>query len=323
MIKKLTIVLLATVLGWLPSLCQEVTVKASLDSTYILIGAQANLKLEVIQEVDGPIIFPAIFDTITNVIEVLESSEIDSLRLENDLIQLTKNYKVTSFDSGYHVIPPFLFIKKGIDDLADTFSTNSLTLEVLLVPVDTSQAIKAIKAPEQIPYTFQDALPWLLGVLLLLGLIIGLWFYFKRRKKSEDGGLFHPLPKEAPHIIAFRALDKLKEEKLWQAGKVKAYHSQLTEIVRAYIEHRFQIKALERTSDEVLASIQNVGLENKMPFEELRQILYLADLVKFAKGEPKPGDNNRSFEQAYEFVRQTINKMAENGDVNGELGSMS
>ena len=113
-------------------------------------------------------------------------------------------------------------------------------------------------------------------------------------------------PKEAPHVIAIRELDKLKGEQLWQSGQLKAYHSRLTDIVREYIEHRFDIHTLERTSDEILDSFKNTGLSERVPFESLRQMLFQADMVKFAKGNPLPEDNMRSLEQAYNFVKKTL-----------------
>ena len=113
------------------------------------------------------------------------------------------------------------------------------------------------------------------------------------------------------NYLTQEGLDKLKEEHLWQSGELKAYHSRLTDIVREYIEHRFQIHTLERTSDEVLDSFKNAGLSNKIPFESLQQLLYQADRVKFAKGKPQPEDNVRSLEQAYDFVKQTLKQEKE------------
>ena len=157
------------------------------------------------------------------------------------------------------------------------------------------------------PYTLQDAMPWILGGLLAATIVAVLYFYLKKRKKPAE--IVAPaMPREAPHIIAFRELDRLKEEHVWQSGELKAYYSRLTDIVRAYIEHRYQVHTLERTSDEILGSFKNTGLDKDIPFETLRQMLHQADLVKFAKGKPQPEDNVRSLEQAYDFVKQTIKR---------------
>lgn len=288
---------------------QEVSVKAALDSAYLLIGGQMNVTLEVTQPAGAQVQFPTFTDTLTRSVEILEASAPDTSLTDDQRSRIIQRLTITSFDSGYQVIPPLAFLVKKQNGGTDTLLTNSLGLDVMLVPVDTSQAIMPIKGPADMPYTLQDALPWILGGLLVVAVLIGLFLYFKKRKKPEE--VVRPKPKEAPHVIAFRELDKLKEEHLWQSGELKAYYSRLTDIVREYIEHRFQIHTLERTSDEVLASFKNTGLVDQVPFESLQQLLYQADLVKFAKGKPQPEDNVRSLEQAYSFVKKTIFKKEE------------
>lgn len=293
--------------GWLAVSAQEVSVKAALDSTHLLIGGQMNVTLEVNQPAGVQVQFPTFTDTLTRSIEILDASTPDTSLTDDQRSRIIQRLTITSFDSGYQVIPPLAFLVKNQNGGTDTLLTNSLGLDVLLVPVDTSQAIMPIKGPADMPYTLQDALPWILGGLLAIAIAIGLFLYFKKRKKPEE--VVRTKPKEAPHVIAFRELDKLKEEHLWQSGELKAYYSRLTDIVREYIEHRFQIHTLERTSDEVLASFKNAGLADQVPFENLQQLLYQADLVKFAKGKPQPEDNMRSLEQAYDFVKQTIKEV--------------
>lgn len=283
---------------------QSVDVKASLDSDFLLIGSQAKITLEATKAAEDKVSFPIILDTVSRAIEVLERSPIDSIVNESQQTVLSQTLTVTSFEGGYHVIPPFQFLAKR-GTVVDTLMTNPLSIEILLVPVDTTQAIKPIKAPEDIPITLKEVMPWILGGLLLLAIILGIYIFLKKRKKPEEE-VIRQIPKEPAHVIAFRALDKLKAEKLWQAGEVKGFHSKLTEILRLYLEHRFQIPALERTSDEVFDSLNSKGLATQIPFEDLQHTMRLADLVKFAKGKPQPSENDRSLEKAYEFVQKTI-----------------
>ena len=260
---------------------QETTAKASLDSTFLLIGNQTKLKLEVNKPMDVGVTFPNLIDTIIREIEVLETSPIDSSNSEDGQTILSRTYTVTSFDTGYHILPAFEFLVNRSDASVDTIKTKQLALEVLLVPVDTSQAIKPIKGPETIPLSWRDWLPWVLGSLLAL-VLIGVLIFFLTRKKKEEAPTIR-VPKEPAHVIALRELDQLKAAKMWQGGDIKGYHSQLTEIIRAYIEHRFQIQALEQTSDQVIRSFEYAGLSNSVPIEELKQLLFLADLVKFCQ----------------------------------------
>jgi hypothetical protein len=115
-----------------------------------------------------------------------------------------------------------------------------------------------------------------------------------------------PKPKLPPHVIALQELDKLKNEELWQHEKVKDYYTRLTDIVRVYIEDRFTISAMEQTTFEILTSfnIKEEQIEKKS-FDELKEILEVSDLVKFAKFTPLPDENHMMLSNAYLFVKET------------------
>lgn len=291
---------------------QQVEVKASLDSTNILIGSQLKVTLEVSKPKGVAVAFPFLKDTITKSVEVLDISGTDSILLEEGQVRLSRLLTVTSFDSGYHVMPPFPFYvqQKGSNQI-DTITTNSLAFTVHLVAVDTSQTIKPIKELEQFPFTFREALPYILLGLLVLAIGFGVYLYFKRRQKPEQEVIFSK-PKEPAHRIALRALDELKAERLWQAGEIKNYHARITDILRVYLEQRFQIDAIEQTSSEILITIQQNDLKSRMPFEALKNIFLRSDMVKFAKGQPSLDENLGSLDMAYDFVKQTIKAEPEN-----------
>ena len=297
--------------GCLPAWAQQgVSVKATLDSTGILIGSQTGLTLEVLQAAGLETAFPPLQDTLTRSVEILDVTPIDTIRTEDGLMRMTSRLTVTSFDSGYHVLPPFAFVSRQSNGQTDTFLTNSLALSVSLVAVDTSQAIKPIKGVEELPLTLREALPWILGGLLGLALIGGLFYFFRNRKKPGPTTA-KVIPKEPSHVVALRELDRLKGERLWQAGETKTYHSRLTDILRNYIERRFEIDAVEQTSDEILTSFREKGLKPEVPFDNLEELFVLADIVKFAKGKPKPDENVRSLESAYNFVEKTLRRKTE------------
>ena len=113
-----------------------------------------------------------------------------------------------------------------------------------------------------------------------------------------------PKPILPPHILAINQLEELRLAKVWQTGKVKEYHTQLTDIVREYLENRFHFEAMEMTSDEILEEIANQKV-NKEATSKLAGILQLADLVKFAKGQPTPLENDLSLSHGVDFVNET------------------
>ncbi len=294
---------------------QTFVAKATLDTNSILIGDQINLNIEFSSSKNNIVIWPLFNDTITNEIEIIGKSEIDTIITEQqDLITLKQILKITSFDSGYYEIPPVKFIYREKNDTA-TYNvfTAPLFLNVLTIPVDTTKAMMPIKGPISAPYTLREAVPWILiGVgVLLIGLF--LFYYFRKRKKKEPLFKLKPKPKIPPHVIALNALEKLRINKLWQSGKIKEYHTEITDIIRVYIHDRFGIDAMEMTTNEILESFNKKSekvddrLKNK-----LKQTLMLADLVKFAKEKPLPLENDKSLNNSIDFVKETIRKIENN-----------
>jgi len=126
-------------------------------------------------------------------------------------------------------------------------------------------------------------------------------------ERNRQGCRFSPTPiyLRPAEEVALEKLDGIKEEKIWQAGQVKEYHTQLTDVIREYISRRFGVSSTEQTSDETLRAMKPLLAEQKDIYEHLRKMLTLADLVKFAKWTATPDENEQSLRNAYEFVRET------------------
>ena len=146
-----------------------------------------------------------------------------------------------------------------------------------------------------------------MGVLILLFIIIWSIYFYKRWKFRKDHPeLIQPSkPKLPAHEQAMVDLETLKEQKLWQRGLEKEYYTELTDILRTYIEDRFKLNAMEMTSSEILDLIKNQDI-TKSSISNLNQVLELADFVKFAKMHPLPDENELSYMNAKMFVSQTI-----------------
>jgi hypothetical protein len=288
---------------------QMLSVQARLDTNIILIGDQVKLNLEVNQPESFDITFPALLDTIVDKVEVLEDLGRDTIASDqpNQLL-IRHKYLITSFDSGIYVFPPFEFtFRSNIDESIDTLATTPTYFGVMTMALDTAnpEAIADIKLPFEAPLTFKEMLPYvLIGLALALVIAILVYIYIKYKRK-EPVFVRKPRPKEPAHVIAYRDLDKLKREKYWQKNLVKRYHSELTEIIREYIEDRFSIRAMEQTSDEILESFRQTALIDSGLFNALEKMLKLADLVKFAKFIPLADENEQSLKDAYLFVDKT------------------
>jgi hypothetical protein len=285
---------------------QRIKATARLDSTNILLGDQIKLFLEIDHPKNVEVEFPQVPDTIKSLIEVLDRSKIDTVIMDDEeFLKQIRSYTITCFDSGSYRIPPYWF-KINIDGHIDSIPSNGVTLNVYSMKIDTTKGPTDIKMPYDAPLTLKEVTPYILGVILI-GAIIFLILYSIKRKKNNKPIFARPKkPKEPPHIIALRELDRIKREKIWQKGKQKQFYSEVTEALRVYIEDRFGINAMEQTSDETIESFRiDKNLLTNKQFNEVSQILKLADLVKFAKYNPLSNEDNLSLTNAYVFVNET------------------
>ncbi|MFO7614962.1 MAG: hypothetical protein R6W71_10015 [Bacteroidales bacterium] len=300
------IIICVIISGWFANAHGQYTgATARLDTNSILIGDQIGLDLTVTVPAGQFVQWPLFIDTLVRNVEILRKSGIDTVASASDYYTIRQKLFITSFDSGLYVIPPlhFRYFSKG-DTLSFFTETMPLYLEVNTLEVDPDQDIKPIKPPLRAPVTFREMLPWM-GLILLAALLAFALIYFMRKKKKAPPVAPTRLkPTIPPYEAAIEALHALRQKKLWQAGRVKDYYSELTDIVREYIELRFGVRALEMTTVEIEAALKTLAI-NDTAREKLHQTLLLADLVKFAKAQPLPLENDTSMEHCVDFVRET------------------
>ncbi|MFZ5941932.1 MAG: hypothetical protein ACOYXB_15295 [Bacteroidota bacterium] len=301
---KIYLLLLILAVTGSKTFAQLITVKASLEKDTIMIGEQIGLKFTVEKEAGLNVRFPDFADTLTSDLEILDSSEIDTT-FEDKGERMEKLLKITGFTEGIVQIPSQFFPFSG-NGISDTVHTSPLFLVVLSPAVDTTQAIRPIKPPVNTPVNFAEIYPWLLrGFLGLLGLsliIAIIWMLLHREKLNA---IFNHVKEEPAHVVAFRELDRLKEEKLPEQGRVKEFYSRLTEIIRRYIEKQYGIPAMETTTGEILGLFKSSNPDDPMLDEMLENLLQLGDLVKFAKQDPLPVENQTNLNNAYFFIQKT------------------
>lgn len=288
---------------------QNISVSASLDSTLMVIGGQMNFTIDITQPAGLMVQFPQFIDTITKNIEIVEISKPDTIAQNNNLLNISQVFRITSFDSGLHYIPPIAFeYKRG--ELIEKQNSNALALLVVnpFVKVDPEEGIFDIKQPINTPFTFAELLKflnWVLAFMLFSSLLVlGIHWWLKKRNPLKEL-LFKEKPKEPAHVIALRELEQIKNQKIWQKGQVKQFYSQLTDVLRIYMEERYHFPAMEQITTDILKSLKSVDLPDDKLLPKMKQILETADLAKFAKYEPLPDENDLSLISAFFFVNQT------------------
>ncbi len=293
---------------WAGAQTGNFTVSAQPDSSLMVIGGQMNLTVEVSQPANIRVIFPVFNDTITKNIEIVEALPPDTTTTSDNYLSIKKIYRITSFDSGLHYIPPMEF-ELASAQMEEKRATRPIGIMVVnpFQEVDPQKGITDIKPPIDTPFTFAELLrflPWILS-FLLIALIVAAGVYWWLKRKNPLTAFIKEKPKEPAHVIALRQLEKIKEEKFWQKGQVKRFHSEITDVLRQYLENRYSITAMEQTTPEIIHSLKTVELPDAQVSKKIREILELADLVKFAKYEPLPDENNVALINAFFFINQT------------------
>lgn len=277
---------------------QNSKLKVEIDTTNIRIGEQFQYKL-IVNETKN-VILPELK---LNSLEIVDSTKVDTVK--NTLI---RKYILTGFDSGAFYIPQQrVFIKN------QAYFTDSLLVNVITIPVDTTKVKKfPIKAIKSEPYVFDDFKNYIILALIALA-IIAFWLYWflgRKSKITEEQPTYRIL---SPKEEAFVKLKELDEKLLWQNNNIKKYYSELTIIVRNYIERELKVPALENTTDEIITNVKNfkdseVIEVSKDTLQKLKELLQEADLVKFAKSKPLAPEIEQDRKDAEEIINNLKTK---------------
>lgn len=304
---------------------QSIDASAKIDRKNMRLGEQTTFTLNVNYNDSiepNQIVFPdfengiPVSSTDTNFTTTLEVVETFMDTASEQSLQ--RKYIVTSWDTGT------FFIDSIQIQIGDTFAfTNTSYIRIGDVPVDTTKDIVDIKEiyDEEVDLEDENAeKSWLeknwiwltiVGVLLIAG-ILGWFFYFRKEKE-----VIEVKAKLPAHQIALQRLASVKKKDYIKKGQEKEYYSEISEILRVYLEDRYGVKALELTTNEIITRLkyENISPDQKFSLKELFEI---ADLVKFAKAKPTEMDNENTLYKAEEFVRNTKKVIveSENDDEN-------
>jgi low affinity Fe/Cu permease len=284
--KKIIALLLVSNIAWGQT--------AIMDTNSILIGEQ--IKFSISNPISETEVWPTYDEFLADGIEIIKQGKLDT---NENLI--SQNFIITAWDSGSYYIPPISF--------SETSRTEGLLLNAQTVILEEGAELKDIKQPMEAPIGWSDIWPWLLGIILFSLIVFLLKKYVFNKKEVIK--IKKPKVIIPPDITALQQLTKLDEAQVWQAGNVKEYHSEISEIIRRYTENRFNFIALELATEEIISE-----LKSKVNNEQLASITILlkrADLAKFAKSKPEETENKESMQLAKHFVAQTKQKQINHG----------
>ena len=246
-------------------------------------------------------------DTLSEQIDILKRGDLVRTADADSNIIVQQQLTLMTFDTGYVQVPSvgLTYAKSVEDQLRMKAFTDPVQLYATTITVDTTQAFRPIVPPIDQPISMKEVFPWILGalVLALLGLIV--WYVIKHRKpRVDENGEPVKGPVTPPYDKAIGDLESLKQQKLWQVGKVKEYYSGLSDIAREYIEGQFNVNAVEMTTDDILRDVKELNFDPEI-YGKLKDTMELSDLVKFAKYTTSPLENDNAMSDMTDFVNKS------------------
>ena len=302
----LTITMVLGLLGMASS--QDVEVTAKVQDDHVAVGKPFSLDLTMKVPYGYYVEWNEFAtDTLSEQIDILKRGDLQRTADADSNIIVQQQLTLMTFDTGYVQVPPvgLTYAKSAEDQLRKKAYTDPLQLYVTTITVDTTQAFHPIVEPIAQPVAMKEIFPWLLGVLLLVLIGFVVWFFLKRRKpRLDENGMPVRGPVIPPYTKAIGDLESLKQQKLWQVGKVKEYYSGLSDIAREYIEGQFKVNAVEMTTDDILEEVQELNFTPEI-FGKLKDTMELSDLVKFAKYTTSPLENDNAMSDMTDFVNES------------------
>ena len=300
------------------ALAQDGDFKAISSTDQLLIGEPVEITFDLNFPASislDSIRFPAFKeqDTLGNGWELwkVDSLQINNIETNNGdfITQVIQKIEIANFDTGRHEFPGVVaFIKNK------RILSNSLKFSINSIELSDNESIKNIKNIKLDPLTFlEKTILWLrqywMQILIFLLVIPIVYILYKKltskniQKKIEKPAI--PMP-----IILLEKLAKIEKKKLWQNGKHKQYFTEVNDVARAFIEDRYCVATFEKTSIEIINSLQLASISNDW-MAKIEKLFTVSDLVKFAKQIPTNQENIYAIDTVREFIQAERNDLAE------------
>ena len=287
---------------------QQVEVDGKVESTDVQVGKPFTLDLSLkvpygwfVEWNDFAI------DTLSEQLDIIKRGEVERTADADSNVIVKQQLTLMTFDTGQVQVPPIaLKYARSFDDPNRLKAyTDPIRLYSTTMTVDTTLAYKPIVEPIAAPVKFKEVFPWILAALLLVLIALGIWYWRKHRKPKVDAdGNIVRGPVIPPYDKAVGDLENLRQQKLWQSGKVKEYFSSLTDIAREYIEGQFGVNAVEMTTDDILEEVKPLHFLPET-YNKLKETMEVADLVKFAKYSAANLESENAMNSMTDFVNDS------------------
>jgi hypothetical protein len=277
------------------------------------VGDLITLRLEVIHPADSTVDMPQVGEEWGD-FEVVEQTGQDTVRNNDGTATTRKDIVVSLFEPGQYQTPPLVVTHHKADSTSEELGAPVIPLKISSVLIDGDEALRDLKPPfaMEVPPIW----PYVLAGVLLAAVAgggmfwAGRWAYHKWWRKTPLAELA-PQPVidlRPPEVIAHAELDRIQALALPAHQQFKEHYSLVTDCLRQYIENRYQISALEQTTDEIQASLWRSKVASREMAHNLVDVFRRSDLVKFARYVPPAPDAEQLVEEARGLVDATTPK---------------
>lgn len=281
---------------------QYLRAEAKLNADTVSVGQRFDFDIVLVLPDNETVVeWPEFGDTLTKDVEIVEVGEI-----EKKGEMQSRRLVLSAFGDGETEIPSQTFNYGRDTILNNTASTRALTVFVNAAAIDTTQSFKPIRMPKRQSITIVEVSE-MAGAVVVLAVFVVLVSYFTKKKKNPTIVKTEKVKKtpKIPAIVTARAkMTEIREKERWNIHDVKQYYTELTDVVREYLEGQFLIDAVEMTSDEIIASVSENKIDENL-IMKLKATLTTADLVKFAKAAPSPETGRADFDDTNAFIEGT------------------
>ena len=306
--RKTVLFLIISLIGATEIKAQNIEVEGKVNDTKVEVGKPFTLDLSLKVPYGWFVEWnDFIQDTLSEQIDIIKRGNVERTADADSNVIVKQQLTLMTFDTGQVQLPAVgLTYAQSFDDpMRLQAFTEPIDLYATTIVVDTLQPYKPIVEPIAAPIRMKDVFPWILVALLAILIGLGMWFFLERRKaKVDENGNVVKGPVIPPYTKAIDDLKRLREEKMWQSGKVKEYFSSLTDIAREYIEGQFGVNAVEMTTDDIMEEIKPLHF-SKEAYDKLKDTMEVADLVKFAKYSATALESDTCLNNMTDFVNES------------------
>ena len=281
----------------------------------VLVADQFRYSIELPEVIEGtPLALTQFKPEPDSPIEFIGDWQLDSVRVSKKKesparYRIKASIVLTTWMGGSYELPDVPVLFDG-DTLVFSAPTEPLEVTEPAVDMESFQP-HDIKPQVKFPYTFKEVAPWVLGALVLAGLLYLLISWLLRRRK----GVQEAIQADPAHIRALKKLDEYRGNKYWKPEQQKVFYSGVTDALREYIAARYGVGAMEMTTAEIFDGLKGSDIPQEL-YQEMKDLFERADFVKFAKYTATDEENAQVLPQAIGFVTTTYQQ-----EIAGQAGN--